>query len=570
MTRCRGARFLSWRFWLICVVLCLLVLGIVSRLVYLSTIDRGFLLDQGISRSIRTISLPAVRGMITDRHGIPLAVSSPVNAVWADPKLLVATDSQVKQLAALLNMPYGKVHVMLDKSDGSEYAMLKRMVLPRVAQKIKALKIKGVYIKNVFHRFYPQAEVASQLVGLTNMDGKGQSGIELAANSYLTGKAGKERVEVNRLGQVVKVLETLQAPKPAHNLALSIDERIQYVAYRALAQAFKEHHAKFGSIVVMDPQTGEVLAMVNMPSFNPNLRPKDTDGRYQNRAVTSQFEPGSTLKTFAIVSALDSKDKDGNPQYTPETKISTDGGHLIVGGHVVQDDGQNYGVIDVTQVLKKSSNIGITKMTLSTPPGQLFKVLHRFGFGQLTGSGFPGEVPGVLVNRTYWRPFTLATLSFGYGMSATTLQLARAYSALANGGTLMPVSLIKMNKKKLPKGQYAVSKKVAKEVVKMLQSVVAVGGTGHIAAIPGYTVAGKTGTAYLAKPGGYYKHKYVSSFVGMAPATCPKLVVAVVLYDNTGERHFGGLAAAPAFKQVMSAALRLLDIQPDDLNKSQA
>ena len=349
--------------------------------------------------------------------------------------------------------------------------------------------------------------------------------------------------------------------QPGHDVTSSIDERIQYVADQVLVEAYKQYHPKFASIIVLNPKTGEVLAMVNQPSFNPNEKKAVNPSDYRNYALTDQFEPGSIMKVFAAVNALDSG------QYTPNSMVNTGNGRYKVDGHLVQDDGEAYGNISLTDILQRSSNVGISMVTLSlSPKDGLYQVLHRFGFGQTTGTGFPGEASGVLIDRPRWSDFGLATMSFGYGLSATSLQLAAAYAAIANNGLKMPISLIKQDPNHLPAGTQVVSSTVAKEVIQMLRSVVEPGGTGLMASINGYTVAGKTGTAYLAKHGGYAKDEYVSSFVGMAPASNPALVVAVVFYDVKGQEHYGGLLAGPAFSKVMNFALHIRNVAPDNFS----
>jgi cell division protein FtsI (penicillin-binding protein 3) len=389
---------------------------------------------------------------------------------------------------------------------------------------------------------------------LTNIDDRGQEGLELAYQNWLSGSPGERQVIRDREGHIIRNVAILQQPAQGHDLTLSIDHRIQYIAYSALKQAVAEYHAKSGSIVVLNDKTGEVLAMASAPSYNPNDRPRDHDGRYRNRAVTDMFEPGSVIKPFNIALALQSG------QYTPDSVIDTSPGRMRIGNLVVKDDGLDYGTIDLTTVLQKSSNIGAAKILMSLPAKSYWNLLHRFGFGEITHSGFPGETPGRLVPQDKWYPTVVATLAYGYGIAVTTLQLAHAYAILANNGVSEPVSLVKLQT--VPQGTQVVSKDVANDVVKMLEAVVERGGTGLHASIPHYRVAGKTGTAYISNGRGYDKHRYISSFVGMAPASDPDLVVAVVLREPQGQ-HFGGLVSAPVFARVMAASLRILDISPD-------
>ncbi|MCK4609016.1 MAG: penicillin-binding protein 2 [Gammaproteobacteria bacterium] len=525
----------------------------------LSICKHAFLQHQSNARTIRIINLPAHRGMITDRKGVPLAISIPVDAVWANPRLFTASAQQLHDLARLLHLPYSYLEGKINENSRRWFVYLKRHVTPGVTAKIKALHIPGLFYKREYRRYYPEGEISAHVVGFTNIDDKGQEGLELAYNSWLSGISGQMKVLKDRLGHIVAIMNTMHKPQQGNGLTLSIDERIQYLAYLELKKTVKKYHAASGSIVVLDVKTGEVLAMVNQPSYNPNDRPSKHDGRYRNRAITDTFEPGSTMKTFSIVSALESG------KYRPNTKVDTNPGWFMVDGNTIKDEGVNHGILTVTGVLQKSSNIGIAKMTLSLPPENLWRVLHVLGFGERTAIGFPGEAAGVLEEHRIWRPFVLATLSFGYAMSATPLQLACAYAVIANDGAKLPVSFLKVDK--APQGDQVISTKVAKEMLKMLHTVVEAGGTGMQARVPGYTVAGKTGTAYIAGKHGYDKKRYIADFVGMAPVNNPRLVVAVVVRDPHGQ-HFGGLVAAPAFAHVMGGALRMLNVSPDNLKQT--
>ncbi len=543
----------TWRFYFIVALLIAAALCIVWRLFDLNILQRSFLLKQSNARSVRNILIPAYRGIIMDRLGSPLAVSSPVDSVWINPKDFNATPAQERELAQNLGLPLEVVirHAQ-DKHHGFVY--LKRQNAPFVAQAVQDLGIQGVYLQHEYKRFYPEGEVTAHVVGLTNVDDHGQEGLELAYQNWLSGKPGKREVVRDREGHIISDVALLQTPEQGHDLTLSIDHRIQYIAYSAIKQAVSEYQAKSGSIVVLDSKTGEVLAMANAPSYNPNARPEQHDERYRNSAVTDMFEPGSVIKPFNIALALQSG------RYKPTSMINTNPGRMRVGHLIVKDDGLNYGVIDLTTVLQKSSNIGAAKILMSMPPKSYWDLLHNLGFGQVTDSGFPGEVPGRLVPQDKWYPTVVATLAYGYGIAATTLQLAHAYAVLANHGVAEPISLLKVNQ--VPAGQQIVSKVVADNVVKMLEAVVERGGTALSANIPHYRVAGKTGTAYISNGHGYDQHRYISSFVGMAPASNPDLVVAVVLREPQGQ-HFAGLVSAPVFEKVMSASLRILDIAPD-------
>jgi cell division protein FtsI (penicillin-binding protein 3) len=547
----------AWRVKVLWVVLGVALAGLLIRLVDLNILDRTFLLRQSKARILRKISIPAYRGMITDRFGDPLAISTPVDSVWINPQLFQASNKQLQELSHLTHLSTHFIDHRARKVKGREFIYLDRLIPPPLGEQIKALDIHGVFLQREYKRFYPEGEVTAHVVGLTNIDDEGQEGLELAFNKWLTGVPGEKEVLKDRLGHVIDDVALLKKPQQGKELVLSIDHRIQYLAYRALKAAVLKYHAQAGSVVVLNVKTGEILAMVNQPSYNPNRRPKDHDGRYRNRAVTDIFEPGSTMKPFTIALAL------ASGKYQPSDTINTNPGTMWVGGYKIRDD-LNYGVVNLTQVLQKSSNIGAAKIMLSLQPQDFWDLLRQLGFGQRTRSGFPGESAGTLVPHLTWYPSVVATLAYGYGIAVTTLQLAHAYAILANHGIKMPVSLVKVNQP--PPGVRVLSAKVADTVLTMLESVVEKGGTGTRAAIPGYHVAGKTGTAYIAGPHGYYRHRFMASFVGVAPATNPQLVVAVVIRDPKGH-HFGGIVSAPVFAKVMGGALRILDIPPDDLGQ---
>ncbi len=547
-----------WRFYVVALLLGLGCLGLVWRIIDLGVVKHVFLQKQSDVRSIRVINTHASRGMILDRNGEPLAVSIPVQSVWINPQIFAATPRQIAGLAGLLNVPSDRLDNKIRENSKRYFIYLKRRIPPETADKIRDLNISGLFFQQEYRRYYPEAEVASHVLGFTNIDDQGQEGLELAYNSWLKGTPGKQRVLKDRIGHIIAVMDNIVKPQQGHNLTLSIDRRIQYLAYRELKQAVVKYNADSGSVVVLDVKTGEVLAMVNQPAYNPNKPPKIHDGRYRNRAVTDVFEPGSTMKTFSVVNAL----KSG--KYTPNTKVNTNPGWFIVDGHTVKDEGINHGILTVTGVLQKSSNIGIAKITLSLPPDSLWQTFHDFGFGEITASSFPGEVPGTLVDRTKWKKFALATLSFGYGVAVTPLQLASGYAIIADDGVKIPVTFLKLAKP--PVGKRVVSAKIAKEVIQMLETVSELGGTGTRAQIPGYTVAGKTGTAYIADAKGYNKDKYIADYVGIAPATKPRFVVVVVIRDPHGQ-HYAGVVAAPVFAHVMGGALRMMGVAPDKTTK---
>ena len=546
----------SWRLTVFILFLLLLLMGLVGRLVDLTIFNREFLIKQSDARILRKVSIPAYRGMIVDRLGVPLAISTPVESIWANPKIVQLSTSQLDQLSQLLEMDPQKIQqeILLHKSHSFIY--LKRHIPPPVADKILAMKITGIYAESEFQRYYPLAEIASQVIGFTNVDDQGQEGLELAYNQWLSGVPGNKEVIKDRLGNIVENVATLKLPQQGQILQLSLDHRLQYLAYHYLQKAMIEFQASAGSVVILDAHSGEILAMVNQPSFNPNNRSAE-DSSYRNRAVTDMFEPGSTIKPFTIALALMSG------KYKPEDTIDTNPGWMQIGGYSIRDDGFNYGVINLTQILEKSSNIGAAKIMLSLPPQAFWQLLRQAGFGQNLGTGFPGEAAGRLQEHQTWRPSVVATLAYGYGIATTAIQLAHAYSILANGGVSKPVLFLKTSANKQAHGIRILPADINQTVLSMLEDVVLVG-TGKKAQVPGYRVAGKTGTAYIAGPAGYDRTRYTSSFVGIAPVSNPRLVIAVIIQDPHGQ-SFGALVAAPVFSRVMEAALRLLNIPPDNL-----
>lgn len=543
------SKFVIW-FLLIC------LLGLVSRIVYLSVINRAFLQQQSDIRSVRVVDIPAYRGMITDRNGVPLAISTPVASVWINPQQFSAKSWQLTKLSNLLNISYRDLNNKISKNSNRSFLYLQRHITPQAADNIKNLSLPGLYFTYEYRRYYPQSEVNAHILGFTNIDDVGQEGIELAYDNWLRGVPGKMRVVKDRLGNTVDILATLQEPVPGKNLVLSIDQKIQYLAYFELKRTVSAYQAESGSAVVLDVKTGEILAMVNLPSFNPNGKRTSDYGQYRNRAVTDVFEPGSTMKTFSVANAIESK------HYRPNSTVNTNPGRLEIDGNLVVDDENiNNGVLTLTGVLQKSSNIGIAKVTLSLPQQSLYNFLYRMGFGQSTMIGFPGEEAGSLESHRVWPRFVLATLSFGYGMSANTLQLARAYGILAAGGVKRPLSLVKIDE--IPVGEQVLDPKVAKTMLSMLQAVLESGGTGTRAKVPGYRAGGKTGTARVAVKHGYDIKRHTSSFIGIAPLSGPRLVVAVIIHNPHGAQ-LGGLVAAPAFSKIMGGSLEILNVPPDE------
>ncbi|MGQ3888185.1 peptidoglycan D,D-transpeptidase FtsI family protein [Legionella sp. CNM-1927-20] len=533
----------------------IMIFGIlVWRMLDLTVLHRQFLKGQGDARSLRIQDIPAYRGMITDRQGSPLAVSTPVESVWVNPKEFSPTNEQLSKLAKLIGV---KAQILIDRvkqANSREFLYLQRQLPPTLAKKIELLKIPGVNFQQEFKRYYPEADSAAQLIGFTNIDDVGIEGLELAYQDWLIGIPGKKRVLKDKMGRVIEELGIIKEPRSGHDLVLSIDRRIQYLAYHELQNTLEKFSAKSGSVVVLDTQTGEILAAANYPSFNPNARARYSRDKYRNKALTDIFEPGSVIKPFSIASALSSG------LVKPKTIIDTRPSWMVVHGRTIRDI-HNYGVLDVTGVLQHSSNVGVTKMILLNPPEQYIGLLQRSGFGQRTESSYPGESDGSIVKIKDANPFVLATLSFGYGLSVTALQLAKGYLIFANGGKTLPVTLLH---KDVPEaGKQVIDEKTANQVLAMLEAVLGNQGTGKLARIPGYRVAGKTGTARIAGKKGYQENKHIASFVGIAPVSNPKLIVVVVIHEPTRNSYYGAAVAAPLFAQVMSGSLRILNIPPD-------
>ncbi len=544
------------RRWLIIVLLVAGMVVMLWRAVDLQIVRQDFLRDHGDARSVRVVDIPAHRGMIIDRHGEPLAISTPVQSLWTTPRKLLESGADLGPLARLLGMQERELLTHLRDRIGREFVYLKRHAEPDLEQQIMALDLPGVYREQEYRRYYPAAEVMGHVIGFTNVDDQGQEGLELAYDEWLQGTPGRKRVLKDRLGRVVENIESLKAPDPGRTLELSIDLRIQYLAYRELKLAVTQNRARSGSLILMDAGSGEILAMVNQPSYNPNNRGGLKSANIRNRGVTDVFEPGSTMKPFTVAAALESG------RYRFDTRIDTRPGFYKVGQHVIRDI-RNYGMIDVATVIKKSSNVGASKIALSLEPAHIWNFLSSLGFGQPTGSGFPGESSGKLDGYNNWSDVELATMSFGYGLSVTALQLTQAYAALAADGVLRPVSILRQAR--AVDGVPVMSTGSARQVRKMMQAVVAADGTGKLAAVEGYHVAGKTGTVHKFTRGGYAEDRYLSLFAGMVPAANPRLVMVVMIDEPAGEKYYGGLVAAPVFSRVMSGALRLMNIPPDDL-----
>lgn len=520
------------------------------RGVYLQCIHNAFLQEKGDKRYARVVGVSAHRGMISDRNGEPLAISTPAESVCANPREMEATPQQVRRLAQVLGMSLEDVKSRLSEPQG--FVFLKRLLPPDQAERVVKLGIIGVSLQREYRRYYPGGEVTAQLVGFTDVDDKGQEGMELALQGIVGGENGSQRVIQDKHGTVVEHVASLRAPKPGSDVALSIDNKLQYLAYRELKQAVEEHHAKSGSIVVLDARTGEVLALTNWPSYNPNNRARPGAEMLRNRAVTDQFEPGSTMKPFTVAAALEAG------KVKPGTLINTGDGAYTIGGYTIHDSHPD-SMLTVAQVIQKSSNVGAAKLALALPPEAFWRNLSEGGFGEPTGSGFPGEAPGKLRDYKTWRPVEQATMSYGNGISVNLLQLARAYTVFANDGELLPVSLLKQDAR--PVGRRIYAPETARQVRDMMELVVRTGGTAPLAQVSGYRVAGKTGTAHKLENGHYVDH-YVSSFVGLGPASNPRLIVAVKIDDPRGD-YYGGQVAAPVFSMVMGGALGLLGVPND-------
>ena len=531
--------------------------GLLLRSVYLQSLHKDFLQQKGDARYSRTIILQAHRGKITDRNGELLAISSPVESVWASPPDVQIKPKQKLELVKLLGIKGNEFDKKI-ANRGREFVYLKRRLSPTVAAKVMSLEIPGVFLQREYKRFYPAGDVTAHIVGFTGIDDNGQEGFELAQNKSLSGKAGQRRVIKDRQGRIVEDLEAVKVPQEGHDLVLSIDRRIQYLAFRELAKAVELYKAKAGAAVVLDAKTGEVLAMVNLPTYNPN-NPMNIKGKTRNRVLTDTYEPGSTMKPVAVSAGMEFGG------YKPSTKIDTGGGTLSIGPATIHD-AHPHGVISVAQVIQFSSNVGASKIALSLKKEELWSTFNQLGFGAPTHIGFPGEASGIVRPYKTWRPIEQATMSYGHGISVTLLQIARAYTVFANEGELKPVSLMKLND--VPVGHQVFSTQVANDMKDMLELVVKPGGTALKAAVAGYRVAGKTGTAHKLGAHGYEEDKYVGSFVGIAPASNPRLIMAVMIDEPSGKEYYGGTIAAPVFSAVMADALRMLAVPQDAPNNN--
>ncbi len=550
----------SWRLILICLFFLLFTSLIISRLIQLHISRTNFLQAQGNARTIRIVDIPSYRGMITDRRGTPLAISSPVHAVWINPQHFNPEKEQQQQLAKLLGLSVESLIEKTTQHPNRGFVYLKRGIAPDIAEKIKDLNIQGLSLKREFRRYYPTGMQSAQLIGYTDIDDQGQAGLEMTFQEALKPIIGKKRVLEDRTGRWVQDIDQLQTPHSGQDIALSIDVRIQGFAYRELENAIARYGAKSATLVMLDVRTGEVIAMVTAPSFNPNNRKECHGSVTRNRALTDLIEPGSTIKAFSIASALESR------MFTPETLIDTSPGIYYVSGHPVKDH-HNYGTLSLKEVLSKSSNIGISKVTLAVPSEQLINTFRKLGLGDSVKTPFPGERRGMLPPPPK-NPFIHATIAFGYGLAVTPLQIVHAYATLATNGVMHPISLVKVNDLSQVGSEQVLPEDVAISTLNMLTEVLTTQGTGSRANIPGYKTAGKTGTTRVVGPHGYDPNRHIGIFAGITPVDNPRLATIVVVEEPNEAAYYGGLVAAPIYKNVVSKALHILNVPPDNTKQS--
>lgn len=542
----------AWRSRIVLMALLGCSAALVGRSLYLQGINNEFLKAKGESRYARVLEVPATRGRITDRHGDMLAVSSPVRSVWAIPGDATLEPGDARRLAKLLEIDTAELDAKL--AGGRDFVYLKRQLAPDVADQISALKLPGIHQQREYRRFYPGGEVMSHMLGFTSMEDRGQEGIELAFENLLAGQPGSRRVIKDRRGQVVEDVESIRPPRDGQDVVLAMDGKVQYLAYSALREAIQTHRAKAGAVVVLDVRTGEVLALANAPTFNPNNRANLTGAQLRNRVFTDTFEPGSVMKPFIAGLALE------RGKFKSSTTIDTSPGRMTIGSATI-GDAHRHGVLTVAQVIQKSSNIGTVKMAQQFTPDEMWRLFDQLGFGKPLNLGFPGEAGGRLRPAKSWRPIEQATMSYGHGISVNLIQMARAYLAFARDGDLPALSLTRVDTP-IAAGERVFSPAVARELRVMLEMAAGPGGTAPKAQVSGYRVAGKTGTAHKLEAG-RYTNKYVSSFVGFAPASNPRLVVAVMIDEPSAGQHYGGAVAAPVFAKVVEGTLRALGVAPD-------
>jgi cell division protein FtsI (penicillin-binding protein 3) len=545
-----------WRSALLLVGFAACAAALEGRILYLQLVDKDFLAEQANDRHLRTVQISAHRGTLTDRYGEPLAVSTPIDTVYANPKELRPALDRLGELAALLELDDEWLARRITSNLEREFVFLERHVSPAKAQQVLDLGLPGIGTVREYRRYYPAGEVTGHVIGFTDIDDRGQEGLEAAFDHWLKGELGSKRVIQDRRGQVFSDVELLETARPGRDLRTSIDLRLQYLAYRELKAAVAAAQARSGSVVVLDPRTGEVLAMVNQPSYNPNDRGQYRPENYRNRAITDIFEPGSSFKPLVLAAALESG------AFNPRSVIDTSPGRVVINDRTITEDTSNLGRVDLTTVLAKSSNVGAVRVALTMEPQAIAQTLSGFGIGRLTDSAFPGEAAGVLNDPNHWRTIHQATVSYGYGVAVTTLQLARAYAAIAADGTLRPISLLRLDQ--APPGVRVISADTTDDLTHMLEAVVTEG-TGGRAAIRNYHVAGKSGTTRKAGVGGYDAERHGAIFAGFAPATDPRFVVVVMIDEPQGDQYYGGEIAAPVFANVVSGALRVLAVPPDAL-----
>ena len=545
--------FSSWRHYTVVAAGLLLFALLLLRLTQLQVLETDFLQNESAKRVVRDHKIPAYRGMIVDRNNEPLAVSTPVKSVWANPKQILKDSVDVSSIAPFLNMTASELKKKINKSASREFIYLQRHMFPGQANKIADLNVQGIGLEQEYKRFYPAAEVASHVVGFTNIDEAGIEGAELAYDDWLQGELGVGRSVKDRLGRLVKDLGVIKPAQSGSELMLSIDLRLQYQAYRELKASVQQHGAKAGSLLMVDIKTGEILALVNQPAFNPNNRSELKASAVRNRVVTDIFEPGSTVKPFTVAAALMSG------KVNIDSHINTHPGYIRLGNNTIRDH-RNYGDLDITGILTKSSNVGVSKLALKLGGENLWSFYQELGLGKPVGLGLPGEHGGkISIASNKWSKLQSAALSYGYGLAVTPLQLAQAYQVLANGGVKQPLTLIR---KSPGEGERVMSEKIAKQVTSMLETVVGPKGTARRAKVEGYTVAGKTGTVHKVGREGYEDESYLSLFAGIAPSDNPRIVTVVVVDDPSGREYYGGEVAAPIFSRVTQASLRLLNIPP--------
>lgn len=546
----------TWRLVLICFLFGLLTAGLATRLIQLQVTNNDFLQAQGDARTLRIVDIPSYRGMLTDRRGTPIAISTPVHAIYVNPSQFNASNAELKKLAKYLGFTPSDLKKKINQHPHRVFMYLKRGLTPDTAKQIKALNLSGIGVKREFRRYYPAAWQTAQLTGFTDIDDRGQAGLELTFEQHLKPTIGKKRVLEDRTGRWVKDLDYFQSARSGEDIALSIDLRIQGFAYRELEKAVQKYQAKSATLVMIDIPTGEILAMVTAPSFNPNNRQECHGTHTRNRALTDLYEPGSTIKAFTIASALASR------EFTPDTVIDTTPGTYRIGKHIVRDIHPN-GVLTLKEILSKSSNVGISKITLALPPESLLETFRQLGLGDSVNTSFPGERKGMLPPAPK-NPFMHATLAFGYGLSVTPLQIAHAYATLASGGVKIPVSLTKLPPNAIIKRERVLPEDVAHATMQILTEVLGRKGTGSRADIPGYKTAGKTGTVRVVGPHGYDPNRHIALFAGITPVDQPRLSTLIVVEEPNEANYYGGLVAAPIYKNVVGKALYLLNVPPDN------